>query len=60
MFAGLQSLEQPIGALGLLGSALHHATHQKELWIVAAMQSAVDGLHAGCSFSNVGGLVIML
>ena len=47
VLAGLQSCQQPIGALRLLGGALDDAAHQEELRIVAAMQFGVDGLHAG-------------
>ena len=47
VLAGLQSCQQTIGALRLLGGALDDAAHQEELRIVAAMQFGVDGLHAG-------------
>jgi hypothetical protein len=49
VLAGLQPGQQPIGTLGLLGGALDHATHQKELRIVASMQLGIDRLHFGCS-----------
>src|SRR6478672_6941012 len=45
MLAGLQSRQQAIGALGLLGGALDDTPHQEKLRIVAAMQFGVDGLH---------------
>jgi hypothetical protein len=39
---GGKALEQPVGALGLLGGAPDDAAHQKELRIVAAMPFGVD------------------
>ena len=46
MLAGLQPLEQAVGALGLLGGALDDAADQEELRIVAAMQFGIDGFHS--------------
>jgi len=38
--------QQPVGALGLLGRALDHAAHQKELRVVTAVQFAIDGFQS--------------
>jgi hypothetical protein len=45
VLACLQSRQQPVGALRLLGGTLDHAAHQEELRIVAAMQFGIYGLH---------------
>ena len=44
--------QQPVGPLGLLGGALDHAAHQKELRIVAAMQFAIDGFQSNAPLSG--------
>ena len=43
MTARLDAGKQTIGALRLFRGALDHATHQKELRIVAAVKFAVNG-----------------
>jgi len=56
VLAGLQSREQSIGALGLLGGAPDDAPHQEELRIVAAMQFGVYGLHTDTYSTDSAGL----
>lgn len=46
MLAVPQSLEQAIGALGLLGGALDDPANQEELRIMAAVQLSMDGFHS--------------
>ncbi len=46
VLAVLQTFQQAVGPLGLLGGALDDTANQEELRIVAAVQFGMDGFHS--------------